>query len=178
MVRQEGNEDAEKQILGIIKRERERSFWRRLKYSMDSWTGGGVHSVQVKDAEGNVKVLSTQQEVHDAIWSNIHWKRLFLAEEAPICKGTLREVFGYNADTEAGEEVLDGTFWYNPDFDQLTKDLCEELAKIGTVIPKIPSATSFGTDSGESSGAERERKLPLLNQACISVTIKLVFNPN
>ena len=60
---------------------------------MAAWTGGGVHSVQVEDAEGNVEVLSTQQEVHDAIWSNIHRKRFFLAEEAPICNGSLREVF-------------------------------------------------------------------------------------
>ena len=123
VARQEGNEDAEQHILGIIKRERKQAFWRRLKYSMASWKGGSVHLVQVEDAEGNVKVLSTQQEVHEAIWSNIHRTRFFLAEEAPICKGTLRETFGYNADTEAGDEVLDGTFWYDQDFDQPTKDI-------------------------------------------------------
>ena len=95
VARREENEEAEKQILGIIKREHERVFWRRLKYSMAARTGGGVHSVQVEDDEGNVEVLSTQQEVHDAIWSNVHRRRFFLAEEAPICNGALREVFGY-----------------------------------------------------------------------------------
>ena len=77
VVRQEENENAEKQILGIIKGERKRAFWRRLKYSMATWTGRGVHSVQVEDFEGNVEVLSTQQEVHNAIWSNIHRKHFF-----------------------------------------------------------------------------------------------------
>ncbi len=32
VARQDWNEDAEKQILGIIKREPERAFWRRLKF--------------------------------------------------------------------------------------------------------------------------------------------------
>jgi hypothetical protein len=130
VARHKGNGDAEMQILGIIKRERERAFWRRLKLSMASWRGGSVHSVQVEDTKGNVEVLSTKQEVHNAIWSNIHRKRFYLAEEAPICNGALQEAFGYNADTEAGNEVLDGTFWYDQDFDQPTKEICNKLATI------------------------------------------------
>ena len=83
--KEEGNEMAEQQILGIIKRERERSFWRRLKYKMGRSTGGSVQAVQVEDEEGNTQLFTTQEEVHEAIWSNVHRKRFFLAEAAPIC---------------------------------------------------------------------------------------------
>ena len=77
---------------------------------MGKKTGGSVQAVQVEDAEGNIEVYSTQADIHEAIWSNINCKRFFLAEEAPICNSPLREIFGYNADTEAGEEVLSGTY--------------------------------------------------------------------
>ena len=130
VARHKGNEDAEQQILGIIKGEQERAFWRRLKYTMAAWTGGSVQSVQVEDTEGNVEVFCTQQEVHGAIWRSIYQKQFFLAEEAPICKGTLQEVFRYNADMRAGDEVLEGSFWYDPDFNKSTKEICEELVKI------------------------------------------------
>ena len=136
MAREEDNDEAERQILGSIKRERERAFWRRLRYAMSSRTGGSVQAVQVEDDDGNIEVYSTQEEVHEAIWSNIHRKRFYLAEEAPICSGRLRGEFGYNADTTAGDEILDGTYWYDPDFDTNTKAICEELAQIRTIIPE------------------------------------------
>ena len=45
------NDEAEKQILGIIKKEREQAFWRRIKNAMASQTGGSVQAVQVKDKD-------------------------------------------------------------------------------------------------------------------------------
>ena len=136
VARHKGNEDAEQQILGIIKGEQERAFWRRLKYTMAAWTGGSVQSVQVEDTEGNVEVFCTQQEVHGAIWRSIYQKQFFLAEEAPICKGTLQEVFRYNAATRAGDKALDSSLWFDPDFDKLTKAICQELVMIQEAIPK------------------------------------------
>jgi exonuclease III len=134
VAQEEENAEAERQILGIIKREKERAFWRRLRYAMASKSGGSVRSVQVEDAEGNIEVFSSQDEVHEAIWSNIHRKRFYLAEEAPICNGRLREVFGYNADSIAGDEVLEGTYWYEPDFDESTREICDELTAIRDLI--------------------------------------------
>jgi len=61
--REEGNEEAEKEILGIIKRENERSFWRRVKYAMKKQSGGSVRVVQVEDGEGEIREFSTQAEV-------------------------------------------------------------------------------------------------------------------
>ncbi len=131
-----GDETAETQILGIIKREHERSFWRRVKYKLGKQTGGSVQAVQIVDGEGNTEVFSTQAEVHEAIWSNIHRQRFFLAEEAPICNGPLREMFGYNADTLIGDEILDGSFAFDRDFDDATRGLCTEVAEIREKIPE------------------------------------------
>jgi hypothetical protein len=85
---------------------------------MKKKTCGSVQMVQVKDDEGNAEVFLSQEEIHEAIWSNIHQKWFYLAEEAPICNGPLQEVFGYNADTIAGEEVLDRLYWYGPNFNE------------------------------------------------------------
>ena len=131
-----GDTKVENEILGIIKRERERAFWRRVKYAMKKQSGGSVRVVQVEDDEGELVEFTSQAEVHEAIWSNIHRKRFFLAEEAPICNTPLREEFGYNADTEAGEEVLEGVFQFDEEFDEHTRDIMEETSRTRAIIPK------------------------------------------
>ncbi len=74
----------EHQLLGIIKREKERLFWRKLKYTMGKKSGGSVQAVQVEDTEGNIDVFNTQADIHEVIWSNIHRKRFYLAEDATV----------------------------------------------------------------------------------------------
>ena len=49
-----------------------------------------------------------QQEVENAIWSEIHGKRFYLAEQTPICQGRLQGEFGYMANTAAAESILEG----------------------------------------------------------------------
>jgi hypothetical protein len=66
---------------------------------MKKQSGGSVRVVQVEDDEGEVVEFTTQAELHEAIWSNIHRRQFYLAEEAPICSAPLREEFGYNADS-------------------------------------------------------------------------------
>ena len=127
---------AEAEILGIIKRERERAFWRRVKYAMKKQSGGSVRVVQVEDGDGEMVEFSTQAEVHEAIWNNIHQKRFYLAEEAPICCTPLREMFGYNADSEAGDKVLEGRYQFEGDFDHHTREILEETAFTRAAIPQ------------------------------------------
>jgi hypothetical protein len=74
--------------------------------------------------------------MHKAIWSNIHRKQFYLAEISPICNSPLREIFGYNADREAGEEVLAGTFDYGEDFEEATHNIYHEVALIWEIVPK------------------------------------------
>ncbi len=80
--------------------------------------------------------FTTQDTMQEAIWSNIHYKQFYLAEEAPICRGQLRQDFGYNAGTCTAADILEGRYRYPDRFDQATKELCEECALIRQIIPK------------------------------------------
>jgi hypothetical protein len=64
-----------------------------------------------------------KEEVHTAMWSNIHRKRFYLAEQAPICAGTLQEEFGYNSNMVATEQVLKGEYLLEQPIDAATQEL-------------------------------------------------------
>ena len=132
----EGNDDVAKHILNMITRERQRDMWRRLKHSMAHQSGRSVGLVQVEQDTGNVVEYSTQEGIEHAIWSNIHQRRFFLAEEAPICQGQLRQDFGYLANTLAGQAVMDGEFTPMYKIDPATEELFSAIAFIRSIIPK------------------------------------------
>lgn len=138
MAREMEDDAHEKEILAIIKRERDRSFWRCLNYGMGKARGGSVRRVLVESPgqEGILMEHNTAESIQDAIFSNIHQKRFYLAENAPICSGELWGKFGYNAITRTAQQILNGTYTYPPDFDQATREICEECAKIRTMIPR------------------------------------------
>ena len=56
--------------------------------------GGACFKVQVEQEEGTVEEISGKEDLHEAIWVNIHPKRFYLAKEAPMCSGQLRGIFG------------------------------------------------------------------------------------
>jgi len=129
--------------LAIIQREKDRSFWRRLNYVMGKPHGGSLRRVLIEDGcqEGMLTENTTQETVQSAIFDNIHCKRFFLAEEAPICSGPLRGQFGYNAITKTAKAILSGQYTYPPDFDQATREICEECARICCMIPQDTIST-------------------------------------
>lgn len=98
--------------------------------------GGGVRAVQVKQADGTTYEATSQREVEDTIWNEIHGKRFYIAEQAPICKGKLRGDFGYMANNAAGRAVLDGTYQCPEGTDEGTIDLFQEIAYIRSIVPK------------------------------------------
>ena len=89
------DDEAEKRILAIIQREKDRSFWRRLNYAL----GKHKRSRGVRVVHSEAEFGADPIDVEEAIWKEIHKKRFFLAEEAPICQGNLRGDFGYSAVT-------------------------------------------------------------------------------
>ncbi len=99
--------------------------------------GGSVHRVLVnnRDQAGTLTENITQESVQEAMFTNIHRRQFFLAEAAPICTGNLRGKFGYNAVTRTAKAILNGTYKFPPDFDQATKEICEECARIWEMIP-------------------------------------------
>jgi hypothetical protein len=84
--------------------------------------------------------------MHTAIWDNIHHKRFHLAKDAPICKGELRADFGYNAVSPVAQAVLEGTYQFPADFDEATRELSEECARIILNIPKNLIGTTINKD--------------------------------
>jgi hypothetical protein len=131
-----GNEKAAKEILAIIEREKQRAFWRRMNYSMKARKGNSARIVQVQDEDGGIIEHTTQEAVENAIWQEIHGKRFYLAEQAPVCQGLLRGSFGYMANTKAAQEVLDGTYVPEEDMHEGTMDLFDEIVNLRAVIPK------------------------------------------
>ncbi len=62
-----------------------------------------------------------QEEVHTAIWSNIHRKHFYLAEQAPICAETL---------TGVAEQVLKGEYVLEQPIYAVTQELFKAIAEI------------------------------------------------
>jgi len=89
--RSRGDEEAERNILAMIRRERDRAFWRKLNYKLGkSKKGGSIRTVQVMDEAGDVTEHDTQEAVENAIFEGIHNQRFYLAGESPICRGRLK----------------------------------------------------------------------------------------
>ena len=147
IARAKQNRKAEQQILEIIRRERERSFWRRLNYSMAKSAGKSVRVVQKVTEDGTVLEATTQREVENAIWDEIHGKRFYIAEQAPICQGKLRGEFGYFANTEAAKAVLDGTYVYDDEMHCGTKELLQEAHRIRQIIPPDSVDCTIGREA-------------------------------
>ncbi len=124
------DKEAAKQILAIIRHKKDKSFWRRMSYSLGRPRGGACFRVQVEQADSTVQEYSGQDDLQWAMWRNIHEKRFHLAELAPLCSGQLRGIFGYNAICQTSHEILEGMYEYPPEFDQATKEILQECAAI------------------------------------------------
>jgi hypothetical protein len=92
--------------------------------------------VQVEMEDGTVKEAAGQDAVEQAIFDEIHGKRFYLAEQAPICKGKLRGDFGYMANAPAASAALAGQYEFPVDCHEGTKDLIQEAARIRSIIPE------------------------------------------
>ena len=132
---QRHDEEAERNILLILHRERDRAEWRRRNYCMGKRMGRSVRVVQVETEDGDVTEFEGQDQVQTALWGNIHDRRFYLAEQAPICQGRLRGEFGYLARTASARSVLDGTYHFGPEFDGATRELLEECALLRQIVP-------------------------------------------
>ncbi len=110
-------EEAEKQILAIIKWEKDKSFWRCIRYVLGKHRSGSCFKVQVTQEDGGVREHMSQDDLQNAIWTNIHHKHFYLAEEAPFCSGNLHGMFAYNAMSGIARSILAGNYAYPPDFD-------------------------------------------------------------
>ena len=135
VARDKEDTEAERRILEIIQREKDKQFWRRLRYALGKVRGGSVSEVHIQH-EGQTIAIKNRDKLHQAIWEEVHKKRFHLAEQAPICSGQLRGDFGYLANTSAAEHALEGTYEFPNGRHEATKDLLDEIARIRKLIPK------------------------------------------
>jgi hypothetical protein len=128
--------DTANKILAIIQREKDRRFWGGLRFAMGKKRGKSVSMVQVEQPDGTLSEHSTQAAVEETIFNEIHRRRFFLAEDAPICKGEIRELFGYQSLTATAQSILNGTYSYSPTFEGATKALCQACTRMRSTIPR------------------------------------------
>ena len=136
IARSKNNRKAEAQILAIIRREKERNFWRRMTFAMARKRGQSVRTVQRALPDGMVEESSTQGTVEHTIWEEIHGKRFHLAEQAPICQGRLRGEFGYMASSQSARAVLDGSYDFSSVAHEGTRELLMEASRISNIIKR------------------------------------------
>ena len=101
----------------LLQQEKERCFWRRINYALGKPRGGACFKVQVERGDGDVDDFTEKEAFHGAIWNNIHKKQFVLSEDAPLCQGPLRGLFGYCAVSITAQSILCGTYEYPEDFD-------------------------------------------------------------
>ena len=82
-------EEAGVQHLAIIKKEKDRAYWRRLNYGMKKTRGRSARIVSEAMYDGAVKEYKGQEVVEEPVWSSIHDHRFHTAEHAEVCKGKL-----------------------------------------------------------------------------------------
>ena len=104
---------------------------------------------------------NTQEDMQKAIWYIIHNKRFYLAEDAPICKGKLREDFGYNGTSTTAQAVLDGNYQFPDEFDAATRELCVECARIRLNVPKNSICTTINKDKWRDHWKRAKEELHL-----------------
>jgi hypothetical protein len=127
----------EREILVIIQRKKDHSFWHQINYAMGKKRGGLVRCVLMDNPNNKGQQIehTTQASVQEALFNNIHHRPFFLAKAVPICQGRLRGWFGYNAVSRMAHAVLDGTYVYADNFDEATKKICWECVAIQALIP-------------------------------------------
>jgi hypothetical protein len=84
-----------------------------------------------------------QEEVHIAIWSNIHRKHFYLAQQAPICAGMLQEEFRYNANTVVAEQVLKDEYIPEQPIDAASYELFNTIAEIRKEVQEDTISTNI-----------------------------------
>ena len=101
--------------------------------------------------DGSTLEYTSQEDVQKAIWQNIHMQQFYLAEEAPICSGPLRGSFGYNSVSPTASAILAGSYVFPPNFNQATREILEECARIRFSVPKESVSTLITSKIGRTT---------------------------
>ena len=104
---------------------------------------GACFKVEVEQSGGMLDKINGKENLHVAIWANIHFKHFHPAKEAPLCSIPLRGGFGYNTVTSTAKAILERTYVYPPEFDEATKEILHECALICLCITRNSMFTTI-----------------------------------
>ena len=113
----------------IMRAERHRKEWNAIKKGIGQKRTSAPTMVKTIDSDGKWVQCTTKESAEAAIHGEIS-PRFGRAGGTPICNGPLFELLGYNADTEAGAEILEGVFEPPPETDPATVIVLKEIARI------------------------------------------------
>ena len=113
----------------MMRAEIQRKGWKAIKKSMVQKGTPAPTTVETINTEGKQVQYTAQELVEAAIHGEIS-PRFSRVGSAPVCNGSLFELLGYNADTEAGAEILEGTFEPPSGTDPATIVILKEIARI------------------------------------------------
>ncbi len=135
------DEKAVKDIERMLRREAQAKQWKRLKHSTKKDQGGAVYSVRVQSHSTDDDEV---YETEDGIFKNVSThlaERFRLVFSAPCHSGKLFDNIGFIGDTEAAQQILEGTYEYEEGLDPATRLLFEEAAKTYASMPREKIAT-------------------------------------
>ena len=113
----------------MLRNEAQKKEWDHIHRVTKPKRNAGATRVEVPQPDGPGTICDTKKTVEAAL-AEENSKRFGLADNAPICQGALFELLGYSADTQAAEEILQGTWVPPPDTSRATLLLLEEIARI------------------------------------------------
>ena len=121
------DEESAAAIIPILHKEENRKRWCRVKPTTGTKRGQAVTSVRVK-TEGEDELYEKEDGVFGQVSKNLA-DRFRLSFTAPCCKlGPLFDDIGFLGDTEAAQQILEGTYIFPPGTDPATKLVLEEAA--------------------------------------------------
>ena len=116
-------------VKAIIRAESQQKGWNAIKKGMGQNRTPAPTMTEMINAESKQVQCTTQESVEAAIHGKTS-PRFSRAGSALIFNGPLFELLGYNADTEAGAEIIEGTFEPLPGTDPTTIIILKEIARI------------------------------------------------
>jgi len=121
-----GNETTRKHAKRLLREEIQREAVRHLRRALGKTGSSGVDWIKTEDSNGNVTRWEDQRSIEEKIME-MNDARFRLTESTPPMQEPLVSELGYLANTEAVEQILNGTYVCPPGIDQDTQDFLSKL---------------------------------------------------
>ena len=123
----------------LIQRERQRESARKIKATLGKINSGGVTKVEIQLTNGTITEMTTKVGIENACM-NENESKFRQTQNTPCMVEPMRSELGYDSNTKAGLEILQGIYTPPPGVDNYTKELLIQLKKAELIYP-APSAT-------------------------------------